>query len=130
VATPVAIKLFESLQLDPSGKDETKTGVSVAMAEPGKPLPTLWDYHATHPNEERQFDNAMASTQSISIYECKHIARGFDWNKVQTIVDVRVVSVFSTKTSNTCTRNEVLDYLRWVDQKAMYPPLFTTATPI
>lgn len=53
-----------------------------------KPLGTLLDYHAKHPDGERQFHCPLASTQSISIYDPIHLARGYDWTQDETIVDV------------------------------------------
>lgn len=88
VATPGSIKLYEALQLDPTGRDGTKTGLSVAMGERGEKMGTMWDYHAAHPEHEREFNNAMVSTESVSVQAPEHVARGFDWSKVESVVDV------------------------------------------
>ncbi|RJE20228.1 o-methyltransferase [Aspergillus sclerotialis] len=87
-ATPASLKLFESLQLDPTGTDGAKTGFSIAMAGPGKPLGTIWDYHANHPDVARQFQNYMASMPSMYVYDSRHLTQGFDWTQVKTIVDM------------------------------------------
>lgn len=88
VGAPGGIKMYEALQLDPTGRNNTKTGLSVAMEERGEPRGTMWDYHALHPEDEMRFNNAMASTETVSVHACEHVVRGFDWSKVKTVVDV------------------------------------------
>lgn len=88
VGAPGAIKMYESLQLDPTGRDNTKAGLSVAMEERGETRGTMWDYHALHPEDEVRFNNAMASTETVSVHACEHVVRGFDWSQVKTVVDV------------------------------------------
>lgn len=58
------------------------------MGERGEKMGTMWDYHAAHPENEREFNNAMVSTESISVQAPEHVARGFDWGKVESVVDV------------------------------------------
>jgi len=85
---PAATKLFEAGQLDPTGKDNTLCPFSVAFKEAGEPLGTIWDYHRTHPDDEQAFHNSMNATLSSSTWSPQHILRVFDWNRVNTVVDV------------------------------------------
>jgi len=105
VGAPGAIRMYESLQLDPTGRDNTKTGLSVAMEERGETRGTMWDYHALHPEDEVRFNNAMASTETVSIHACEHVVRGFDWSKVGTVVDVSLFRLSHSSTANANRRH-------------------------
>lgn len=92
VANPASVKMVEALKINPDGSDGAKTPLSVAFAKSspngGTHLGSMWDFLCDHPEEEVRFHNSMAATHSTSIYSCEHVARGFDWNQVKTVVDV------------------------------------------
>ncbi|EGE02689.1 O-methyltransferase [Trichophyton equinum CBS 127.97] len=91
VANPASVKMVEAIKLNPAGTDGSKTPLSVAFAKSSngaEKLGTMWDFLRDHPEEEVRFHNSMAATHSTSIYSCEHVARGFDWNQVKTVVDV------------------------------------------
>lgn len=93
VANPASVMMVEALKLNAAGTDAAKTPLSVAFAKSADgvgQLGSMWDFLRDHPGEEVRFHNSMAATHSTSIYSCEHVARGFDWNQVKTVVDVSI----------------------------------------
>jgi 6-hydroxytryprostatin B O-methyltransferase len=80
-------RLYEALQLDPTGEDGTKTAVSVEYRE-GDHYPTIWEVHAARPPLSRGFDNLMATQIAQPIFSLQHVLHSFDWKQVTSLVDV------------------------------------------
>ncbi|KXG51923.1 O-methyltransferase, family 2 [Penicillium griseofulvum] len=84
----VAGKLYEGLKLDPTGTDKTRCPVSVVFASKEKGIDTIWDYHRSFPDMEFDFQDYMKATLKSAFYSTQHTVRGFDWSKVNSVVDV------------------------------------------
>ncbi|KAJ5377602.1 O-methyltransferase-domain-containing protein [Penicillium cataractarum] len=80
-------RLYEALQLDPTGEDGKKTAVSVEYHE-GHHYPTIWEVHAARPLLSRGFDNLMATQIAQPIFSLQHVLRSFDWKQITSLVDV------------------------------------------
>lgn len=90
---------YDSIKLDPSGRDNRCCPVSLAFQKDDKseaqahPL-TIWDILERDAALKAQFHSSMVAVLSSPSHALKHVPNAYDWGKFKTLVDVRLASPF------------------------------------
>ncbi|KAG2418567.1 hypothetical protein HFD88_001668 [Aspergillus terreus] len=84
---------YDSIKLDPSGRDNRCCPVSLAFQKDDKceaqahPL-TIWDILERDAALKAQFHSSMVAVLASPSHALKHVPNAYDWGKFKTLVDV------------------------------------------
>lgn len=84
-----AVRIYRALQMDGTGQDPSKLPIGIEFRD-GDSYPTLWDLNARYPRNNKLFQSLMSNGWPFWAHES--VVDGFDWNQVNSLVDVGALS--------------------------------------